>query len=199
MVSLQAEIARFKEWAVAQAKNYGEWECDYEGWVSLLAAAETALAGSHVVDADIDLLLYALARDNECEIIRRMLEEHPSNGMCVARAGVTCPDRDARWQVAEFLGTRDDDEARVLLHRMVDDDDEYVRRRALLASVRTDPAFAEKVAWTWLSADYEYARLAALSVLYDVGSPHLTSATDRLRDDPSPYVRRKVAEIEGAV
>ena len=163
------------------------------------AAAHAALSGASLTDADIDLILYALSRDNECENIMAMLEEHPLNGMSVARVGVTYPDTDARWQVAEFLGTRDDDEGRALLRRMVIDDDEYVRRRALLAIVRIDPMFAEATASTWLCAEHEYARLAALTVLHEVGSAGLKDATDRLKDDPSPYVRKKVAEIQGAV
>jgi HEAT repeat protein len=199
MASLQAEVERFKAWAAVQAKDSCEWECDYEGWSTFLAAAHAAFAGASLVDADIDLILYALARDNECENILDMLEEHPLNGMSVARVGVTYPDRDARWQVAVFLGTRDDDEGRSLLRSMVLDEDEYVRRRALLAIVRTDPIFAEDTALTWLCAEQEYARIAALTVLHKVGSPRLKDATERLKDDPSPYVRKKVAEIQDAV
>ncbi len=199
MASLRVEVERFKAWAAAQAGHSGEWECDYEGWPELLEAAHAALAGINLVDADIDLILYALARNNECENIMGMLEEHPFNGMSVARVGVTYPDRDARWQVAVFLGTRDDDEGRSLLRRMVLDDDEYVRRRALLAIVRTDPIFAEATALTWLCAEHEYARLAGLSVLDEVGSPRLKDATAQLKDDPSPHVRKKVAEIQDVV
>ena len=60
---------------------------------------------------------------------------------------------------------------------------------------RQDPDFAAEVAWTWLSADYEYARLAALSVLQQLDSPRLAEAMARLKDDPSPYVQGRLAEL----
>ena len=60
------------------------------------------LAAPQILDSEAELLLYALARDNECECILGMLTEHPENGMRIARAAMECPDPDARWQVAEF-------------------------------------------------------------------------------------------------
>ena len=195
MILLKDEVERFQAWAATQKKESGEWECDYEAWSALYAAAQAALLAPRLLDSDVERLLYALARDNECECILGMLTEHPENGMCMARAALQYPDPDARWQVAEFLGTRDEPAARELLRHLVADGEEYVRRRALLASVPKDPDFAAEVAWTWLSADYEYARLAALSVLHQLDSPRLAEAMTRLSDDASPYVQGKLAVL----
>lgn len=198
MRSLEHEIAQFRAWAAMHPKHYGEWETDYEEWPALRAAADEVLAHGPRDDGDISLLLYALARDNECEFIRGMLEEHPESGMLLSRAAVAYPDTDARWQVADFLGTRDDEEARRLLQRFVADSDEYVRRRALLASVRFQPVFAAQTAAAWLDSDHEYSRLAALTVLSETNAPELRSALERLKDDSSDNVRAKAAEIAGA-
>lgn len=145
------------------------------------------------------MLLYTLARDNECECIRDMLKQFPANGVRLARAAVRHADPDARWQIADFLGTQGSDEARHLLRSFVNDSHEYVRRRALLASRRYDPAFAEQTAEQWILSPDEYSRLAALSILHNFRSSRLKGAIASLRDDPSEFIRKKVAEIDSEV
>ena len=196
MGSLQDEVAKFEAWAATQPKKGGEWEVDYSEWSDLLAAAEEVIARGPRDDREIQLLLYALARDNECECIKSVLHEHPSAGMLVARAAISCAEPDARWQVAEFLGSRaEDDEARALLRVLIGDEDEYVRRRALLACARVDRDLARLTAVAWLKDENEYSRLAALSVLQELRAPELGSVIAQLEEDPSPYVSRRVAEI----
>lgn len=197
MRSLSEEVKRFRDWAENHPKDSGEWETDYPQWPALRAAADEALGREHLDDDEITFLLYALARDNECEFILGMMQEHPGNGMRVAHAAVECSEPDARWQVGVFLGSQEGDDARMLLRRLIEDTDEYVRRRALLSSTLRDPAFAAEIAESWLAADNEYSRLAALSVLQETRSPRLALAARQLRRDRSPHVRRKVAEIEG--
>lgn len=198
MISIEVEVARFQEWAPCRPGLCVEWETEYESWPALRQAAAAALADSRIGDAEIELLVYALARDNECELIKEMLAEHAGNGIRVARAAMASHDLDARWQVADFLGQVDTEEARALLRRLVADADEYVRRRALLAISRADPECAEQTAWRWLSSEHEYSRLAALAVLHDLRSRNLPLALDRLRDDPSEHVRDAVARSENA-
>ena len=195
-MSLKVEVERFREWAATHPKDSGEWECDYDAWSGLLAAAESALSLATLGDSEIELLLFTLARDNECEFVRHMLEEHPSNALLLAAAALTHPDRDARWQIADFLGTQTHEEARLLLRQFFTDENEYVRRRALLASAKHDRDFAEATAWQWVSSTHEYSRLASLSVLHELESPHQKEALDRLRNDPSEHVRNRVVKIE---
>jgi HEAT repeat protein len=169
---------------------------DYPDWGALYAAAEQTLAKPSLDETEVELLLYALARDNEAERLREMLSDVPRHGLRLARAALGYPDRDARWQVADFLGTRPEPDAGDLLRRFVTDADEYVRRRVLIAARTHDPGFAEQTARQWLHSPHEYSRLAALSVLHELRSPALTDALDRLRHDPAAIVRNTVAEIE---
>jgi hypothetical protein len=81
----------------------------------------------------------------------------------------------------------------------IEDADEYVRRRALLATQIYDPAYAEAVAIRWITTADDYSRLAALHILYEVESAQLDYAINQLRDDPFLYIRQKVAAIEGNV
>jgi len=85
MTSLALEVKRFRDWAQHHPRDFGEWETDYADWPALRAAADQALAAESLGDDEVDLLLYALARDNECESILGMLQEHTVNGLRVAR------------------------------------------------------------------------------------------------------------------
>lgn len=196
MKVLAEQVERFQEWATRRTGRSGEWETDYPEWAALWATANQALAKNSLGESEIALLLYVLVRDNESELILEMLLEYPDNGMHLARACLGNSEPEARWQIAIFLGSQEGEAAQELLRGLVQDEDEYVRRRALLASVPRDPKFAETTAESWLSAEGEYSRLAALSVLQDLRSPALRQAASRLRGDPSPHVRTKVAEIE---
>ena len=194
-MDLRTEIERFREWASTQPQDYGEWECDYDEWSDLYAAVEEVLSAPDLSETDIGYLLYALARDNECEIIRDMLEEYVVNSLRLAQAAVSYPDPDARWQVAVFLGTQIEAESCALLRCYTQDSHEYVRRRALLASMRHDPKYAERTARLWLTVPDDYSRLAALTVLHELNSSHLKEARVQLQDDSFVYVREMVDKI----
>jgi len=198
MRSFEAEVEEFKRWALSLPGRYGEWETEYQRWPQLRDAAVSTLSASRLDPSTVDRLLYVLARDNECEILLDALEEHPAAALHLARAGIAYGDPEARWQLAVHLGTRDELEAVTLLRHLLQDSNEYVRRRALLASTRHDAQHAEQTAIRWLQATEEYSRLAALSALAELGSEALPDAVSRLRDDPSSVVRARLAELEGA-
>ncbi len=88
----------------------------------MAAAAQRSLA-----DAELELLLYALARDNEDEHVLETLEQFPAIAAQIADAAVTFSDPDARWQAAVLAGRIG---LVAVLLRFLDDEAEYVRRRA---------------------------------------------------------------------
>ncbi len=188
--TLAGQVRRFRAWAATDAGTYGEWECDYDQWDALYAAVRATLEKPTQSDADVELMLYALARDNESELIRGALEDHPEHVLRLAQAASPgSSEPDARWQLGLLLGERADPRAIALLRALIDDPDEYVRRRALLAAVANDPAHAEQMAWARLQDSFEYTRLVALSVLRDTRSARLAEAVLLLRDDPSAVVQ----------
>jgi HEAT repeat protein len=197
-MDLIVELDRLKEWARRTSTPAQDWDAEYPDWPKLMASAREALRRRPMNPDLTTRLLEALALDHEAESLRDTLVEEPEQGILLARAGLAYPNPDARWQIADFLGTLNQPEANALLRRLVADPDEYVRRRALLAIQHHDPAFAEEVAASWLAAEHEYSRLAALSVLSDLKSKHLASALELLKDDPSPMVRNKAATLKSA-
>ncbi|HTH50219.1 MAG TPA: HEAT repeat domain-containing protein [Candidatus Limnocylindria bacterium] len=144
MSALAQEVAKFRQWAALRlgsdhasgAFEHGaEWECDYPDWPALYSAVEAfllskAIAHDRLSDHERELLLYALARDNEDEVILELLAQFPDASIQLARVAVNHPDRDARWQVAVLLGRIEGAEPVSLLLQLLKDDSEYVRRRA---------------------------------------------------------------------
>jgi hypothetical protein len=139
MSTLAAEAAKFRQWASCrqspdfrpdQHSHGAEWECDYEHWETLYAAVDDFLAAAAhrtLAVEELELLLYVLARDNEDERVLETLQRFPGIAAQVAEAAVRFPDDDARWQAAVLAGRIGSAAA---VRRFLDDEAEYVRRRA---------------------------------------------------------------------
>jgi HEAT repeat protein len=194
-LTLAQALKRFRAWAATGPEgSYGEWECDYEHWDEIWASFDTAI-DEFSPAASAEDILYAIARDNEIEELRRRLTLRTDSLLLLASAAISCPEKDARWQIAVSLGEVGSAEAIKLLSEFVRDSDEYVRRRALLAYAPHRPCEAEPIAWEWISSTEPYSRLAALHVLRDIQSTHLPSAIQILRDDPFDIVRQRAIEF----
>jgi len=199
MLSLSDEVAAFRKWADATPHGDSLWELDYQNWPDLLAASEASLLNDELTEEQVDLLLFVLARDNEAQQLQEALGNNPRSALILSRAAISRGEAEARWQIADYLGSQPGEEAREIQRLFLADADEYVRRRALLAMTEQDPRLAETTALIWLGAEHEYSRLAALSVLQQVQSSQLQGAIERLREDPSWVVRNKIHEMESAV
>ncbi len=77
--ALEHEVARFRSWAENHSHGrFGEWECDYPDWGRLYTAVSDFISISNIRDWNqsvIGLLIYAIARDNECEHLAELLRE----------------------------------------------------------------------------------------------------------------------------
>ena len=178
---LEQEVARFRSWADNYGPvRFGEWECDYPDWTRLYMAVSDFIANSNVSDWDesiVGLLIYAIARDNECEYIAPLLQALTDKLHVLARAAVQSDENDAKWQLCEQLthSTEQREPAESLLLAFAADDDAYVRRRAMMALGRIGSSQVETLAEkAWETGD-EYQRMAALHALYNVQSEHLPS------------------------
>jgi HEAT repeat protein len=201
MLELQEQVEKFKHWAVTVVRRSGEWECDYEHWQGLWSSALGAIAlyaDGEISNAAADDLLYALARDNECEHIRENLVATPKLVTALAKRAVASGDADAKWQIAISVAEAQLPNAEELLRPFLTDDDEYVRRMSLLSIAPYVPREAEAIAINNLKDSYEYTRIAALHVLHATKSAHLDASLEWLASDPNEYVRRNVAELRVA-
>lgn len=200
--SLQVEVEKFKEWAALYPTHQrtGEWECDYEDWRLLWAAAIAVLESlppSAWTEKCCANLLYAIARDNEVERIADELAGRPAALLELARQAIGSSERDAKWQLAVQLGalSTDKEDAETLLLRLVDDEDEYVCRRSLLALGALKSVHAECLAErAWLTG-HEYQRIAALWVLKDVAPTKFAQYVRLAKEDGRKFVVENALQV----
>jgi hypothetical protein len=196
--NLTIEVARFKEWALQHARTSGEWECDYEHWNELRAAAKESMEryANELPDlATRSSLLYTIARDNEMEELKDELVKFPNLLRHLARFGVDSSEPDAKWQIAVSVAEAKLSDAADLIRPYLTDSSEYVRRRSLLAVAPFSPIEAEEIAKSWMDNDYEYSRIAGLHVLDIANSDALFFYLERHANDPDRYVRSNVDDI----
>ena len=148
-------------------------------------------------DAEKASFLYLLARDNEVEDLADLLSEHPVTLAGVAEhvcAAPGCAEPDARWQIAAYLPAIGPD-ATPLLLTLFADDDEYVRRRALLSLGELGVPAAEGCAVAAWESGLEYQRIASLHVLHQIGSLELETYAKRAAGDPRSFVRQAARRL----
>lgn len=200
---LERQVKRFREWASLQVQA-GEWETYYPHWDDLYAAVLPIALGVSPAQWDEETatdVLYVLARDNEDQRIVEDVSEDGERMLAIAELALQKGEHEARWQVAAYLSNVPQQHAEAaehLLLRFVTDEDEYVRRRAMLAlsEMPSSHEHAERLAFGAWETEEEYQRIAALVVLSRVKSPRLREYLLRAREDGRRYVVENAERIE---
>jgi hypothetical protein len=202
---LRNEVEKFKNWASAYPvqERSGEWEDDYPDWSGFHEAAIEFLASSSPDEwdeEDISDLLYAIARDNEVEYLAQEVAKNIDTLLKLSELAIGSPERDAKWQLAAQLGglSSRKQEAEAALLKLVDDQNEYVSRRALLSLGLLKSSKVEELAErAWKTGD-EYQRIAALWVLKDVTSSKLPAYLEEALTDGRQYLVHNANEVQKA-
>jgi hypothetical protein len=195
-----SEVAHFKAWAasLAPGPHSGEWECIYEHWSELCTAFEHFLdqrAPDQWSPAETEAVLYAVARDNEAEVLANAMSRFPQHLLAAARASIGCPEPDAKWQLAEVLTKADPAQALAVLAALADDPDEYVRRRALLNLGHLRSPLVDKLADRAWETDDEHQRIAVLHALHNAGSVRLADFIVRAEADGRRYLVENARQL----
>ena len=199
--NFESEVEKFRLWAVAYKDKYGEWEEDYENWPKLVSATEALINSGFYNNPDQSLtegILYAIARDNECGRISDTLEGNFDLLEYLTIHGVKSNEWHAKWQLAVLVGKSALKNAAELIRPYLTDNEEYVRRISLMAIAKHSPEEAETIALERISDEYEYTRIASITVLFEVGSTELNYHLNILKNDPSEHVRFNVNKILSA-
>ena len=197
MHELKLETTRFRDWAAGLAVRDGQWECAYEAWPAWYEAVLAWLAeyaGQGEADENVERVLYAIARDNDARyLIREIRKRHPDALLWLARAALSHAEAEARWQLAVELGELPrGDQVEGLLLALVDDDDEYVRRRAIRSLAALGVQAAEALAcgeWQRVDENQAWARMSALECLRQLKSPRLAALLADALQDSRPHLR----------
>ncbi len=202
-LSLEDEIVRFRDWAAPRLKDgeYNCWEAGYHNWPQVGQAFAEFLQKRpfrHWNSRTVSDILYVVARDNDSQFLAGTVAEEPERLLFLAQAAIESSERDAKWQFAVEMSRLDRQRYPVepLLLAMFRDEDEYVRRQALMALGRMHSPLAEGlVVAAWETGD-EYQRIAALQVLHDLNSPQTTNYLEKAEQDGRQYLSAFAARLK---
>lgn len=116
-----------------------------------------------------------VARDEDTGYLARVLAQHPENVLCLAEHAVTTAEPDAKYQLAAAIGRLKlrSPRAESILLQFAHDEDDYVRRRGLMALADIEsPHVTELVSAAWDTGD-EHMRMGILYALRTINAPQL--------------------------
>ncbi|HEY9059916.1 MAG TPA: HEAT repeat domain-containing protein [Pseudobacteroides sp.] len=204
---IEYELSLFWKWAGISEKQYSEhsWSNEYEEWeypnwdtlICLFFTAVSALASGNCSELLVNYLLTGMALDNEGETILDECEAKLSDKDIefLFEIGVKHLPSEARWQVAELIGRKDDKSFKKYLQDLLDDSNKYVQRRALLSLSRLDAEEAQEIAFKRLKDEDDYIRLVSIRILKEHNSQKLKEAVLILVNDKFEYVQDELKEI----
>ena len=202
---LTQEVAKFKVWASRIQEPYrsGEWECDYNEWNALYAAAVAFIESASPEtwsSSEVGDVLYAIARDNESEYLVDKVAETPDSLLKLSCIALSSPESDAKWQLADRLGSLRDrvHESEALLLEFAEDKEEYVKRRALLALGNLKSPKTEELAERAWHTGHEYQRIAALWALKAVSSKKLPTYVQKAMEDGREHIVMNAIKVQQA-
>ena len=199
--ALETEVGRFRTWADSLSDDRAsEWEPDYEGWQELRTAFDHFVSTTSCAQWTpemVQTLLYAIARDTDTRHLVHTLAKNTDNLLCVAEKAIALAEHGGKYQLAAELGciTQRTPEAEALLLRFARDDDEYVRRRALMALADLHSSHVpELIEATW-NTGIEHARMAVLYALRQIDSPQLAEYLMHAEADGRKYLTGYASKI----
>lgn len=195
---LQREIVKFKQWSetysdIPESKRLGEWEIEYEEWGIIEELFREFLKTEDYTSwsiEDIKNVLYLIARDNEMEeFIDNIIEEQPNSLELLAKNSFEFGERDAKWQIASNLGKNlNIENQKKYLEKYLEDEDEYVRRIALLEIGKLNHPRIEDFCLRAWNENYEYQRIAVLHTLKNSNSSQLENYFKLAKEDGRKYL-----------
>ncbi len=208
-IELQKEIEKFKVWSenfdpIPESERNGEWELLYEEWDVLehlfYNFIETCDYKTWRLE-DIKLILYLIARNNECEnFINTIAEKQPESLELLAQKAFEFGEPNAKWQIATRLDKLNSKKtAQFLLEQFFKDKDQYVKRRALMKMAALHHPKIEifcKQAWNIKDEMQEYFRIAVLHSLKLVNSPKLEYYLQLAIKDGRKYLIQNANQIK---
>lgn len=205
---LHIKVDAFKMWVkinypeITEDNDNGEWcFCDEfeEMYVYALNVIQKCPVSS-ATDQIIDDLLYAIARDNECENIVQVLEDYNDWFSLLCRNSLKTSYTNAKWQFAKNLKDyKGDDILKNLIFEFLSTGDEYTERLALQSLAYIYPEQAEKYAiefWNRNKYEYdEYQKIMVLHVLYHIHSTNLKMYLKMAENSSYEYLKINAQEI----
>lgn len=150
-----------------EQRGLGEWEAEYPGWEALHKAADEALEQlNKAFNHDLaQQLVYALAIDNEAGVVLKSVEEKLEDPLRFVRKAIFSDQPQAKWQMAELLGHVEVEGREKMLLQLIDGEDKYAVRRALLSLNKVNRAKAVELAQQYVRDADPFLKLVAKEII----------------------------------
>lgn len=205
---LHTKVQMFKIWAETnypektEDNDNGEW-CFCSEFDEMYSAAVDMIQknpATVATDQIISDLLYAIARDNECESISQVLEHYNDWFSLLCQKCLQSPYTNAKWQLAiKLRNYSGNDDLKDLIFEFLSAGDEYTKRMALQSLAFIYPEQAEKYAikfWNRNIYKYdEYQKIMVLHVLYQIKSSYLNDYLETAEKSDYEYLKMNAEEI----
>ncbi len=209
---LKREIEKFKKWSenfesIPELERCGEWELLYEGWDkldNLMCEFLETISYEDWNEEELKAVLYLIARDNENERFINIISEKQPNALeFLAYESFAFGEPNAKWQIAINLDKIiDKKNAQLLLEKYLTDENEYVRRRALMTLAKFPHHNLEHFcaeAWNKENEMQEYQRIAVLHSLKIAKSKELRHYIKLAIEDGREYLVMNAKKLENDV
>lgn len=204
---LKAELESFWKWSESTPELYSkngwnkvqaEWE--YPQWDILFNKTIDLIQDNKKIEEDYNLILEVMALDNEGENILSECENYlPEDELeLLIKNSIKYSQTQARWQVAELIGRKGIKKFDHFLLSMINDNDKYVQRRALISLTKINPIIAEDILFSKLSDSEDYIRLVSIRMLREINSHRLVDAINLLKNDKFKYIIEEINEISSS-
>lgn len=180
-------ISDFKKYEMTLSEKNGEYETYCTKWTDIYTEFIKTIEKTDVYNVEnIDYLydmIYIIARDNECENIIDELTQYKSWFEILSKYSLNTDEYNAKWQFAHYLGQYvekhgNNEYAKELILKFLEDENEYVKRRALLILHKILPEKIEYYSEKFWNNNFDeeinqYQKMAVLSALYNIKSKKL--------------------------
>ena len=192
---------------VTEENDNGEWEYEIDEFYDMTSASIDVIKNLSVCDVNeqtIDCLLYAIARDEECEDLIYEILEYNEWFSELCKQSLQTNYLNAKLQFARQLKRYSGDHStKELIFKFLSCDVEYIERTALESLANIYPEKAEEYAVNfWERKKYksdEYQKMMAIYVLHKINSPKLEYYLRKSEELNYTYLNNEVKRIRQEV
>lgn len=172
-LNLEIEISNFWKWAKTTPKEYAqnrgfvERESDYPNWGNLNIALDKAINELDKIyqKEKAELLIQGLAIDNESELTLEKIKENLKDKNIFIEQVINSNQPQTKWQIAELLGNNRIVNTVQYLKKLTEDNDKYVKRRALLSLNSISKEEAKLIAINYIKNSDEYLKIVSNKII----------------------------------
>ncbi|KKQ34180.1 MAG: peptidase C14, caspase catalytic subunit p20 [candidate division WS6 bacterium GW2011_GWA2_37_6] len=143
---LKIEIINWKHWAKGASKEEDGWESDYPNWNNLISTTTDLIENSkQKSEEELKLIEFVLKVSEETEDLIPIIKINADKHKEMIQYLISSVHWEVRWQICECLSNGNNEYWKKFLISALDDKNEYVQRRALLALNNHDLNELEKI------------------------------------------------------